>query len=144
MSILGNRVLRKEDPKFLTVGGSYVDDLDLEGSLSVVYVRSTMASAAITGIDVSEAKGAPGVVAVFTGADIDLDPIAPSMGMINQQMLRSWLSTDRVRYVGEPVAAIVAETRTQAVDAADLVFVEYEPDDAIVDSEQSAAGTKLL
>src|SRR4051812_11288257 len=144
MSILGNRVLRKEDPKFLTVGGTYVDDLDLEGALSVVYLRSTMAAATINSIDVSEAKAAPGVVAVFTGADVDLDPIAPSMGMLNQQMVRQWLATDRVRFVGEPIAAIVAETRSQAVDAADLVFVDYEPGDAVVDAEEAAAGATLL
>ena len=144
MSILGNRVLRKEDPKFLTTGGVYVDDLPLAGALHVVYVRSTMASARITGIDVEEARTAPGVVAVFTGADVDLDPIAPSMGLLNQQMRRAWLATDRVRFVGEPVAAIVAEARSQAADAAELVFVDYEPEPVVVDAEEAAAGTALL
>ena len=145
MSILGNRVLRKEDPKFLTTGGKYVDDLDLEGALAVTYVRSTMAAAKINEIDVSEAKAAPGVVAVFTGADIDLDPLAPSMGLLNQQMIRQWLATDRVRFVGEPVAVIVAEHRYQGADAAELVFVDYEPDvDAVVDPEVAAAGETLL
>src|SRR5688500_13675967 len=141
MSILGNRVLRKEDPKFLTTGGTYVDDLVLDGALSVTYVRSTMAAAKINSIDVTDAKAAPGVVAVFTGADIDLDPIAPGMGMLNQQMVRQWLATDRVRFVGEPVAAIVAEERYQGADAAELVFVDYEPDvAAVVDAEEAAAG----
>ncbi len=144
MSILGNRVLRKEDPKFLTVGGSYVDDLHLEGALSVTYVRSTMASARILSIDVEEARTAPGVVAVFTGADITLDPILPNPGMLNQQMLRQWLATDRVRFVGEPVAVIVAEERYQGVDAAELVFVDYDPLDVVVDPELAAAGETLL
>jgi aerobic carbon-monoxide dehydrogenase large subunit len=144
MSILGNRVLRKEDPKFLTTGGVYVDDLPLPGALHVVYVRSTMASARITGVDVEEARQAPGVVAVFTGQDVDLAPIAPSMGLLNQQMLRDWLAKDRVRFVGEPVAAIVAEERYQAADAAELVFVDYEPEPVVVDQEASAAGTALL
>ena len=144
MSILGNRVLRKEDPKFLTVGGSYVDDLHLDGALSVTYVRSTMASARILSIDVEEARTAPGVVAVFTGADITLDPILPSPGMLNQQMLRQWLATDRVRFVGEPVAVIVAEERYQGVDAAELVFVDYDPLDVVVDAELAAAGDTLL
>jgi aerobic carbon-monoxide dehydrogenase large subunit len=144
MSILGNRVLRKEDPKFLTTGGVYVDDLPLPGALHVVYVRSTMASARITGVDVEEARQAPGVVAVFTGQDVDLAPIAPSMGLLNQQMLRDWLAKDRVRFVGEPVAAIVAEERYQAADAAELVFVDYEPEPVVVDQEESAAGTALL
>jgi carbon-monoxide dehydrogenase large subunit len=144
MSILGNRVLRKEDPKFLTTGGVYVDDLPLEGAAHVVYVRSTMASARILSIDVEEAKAAPGVVAVVTGHDLDLDPLAPSMGMLNQQMLREWLATERVRFVGEPIAAIIAEQRYQAADAAELVFVDYEPDTALVDPEVSAAGEDLL
>ncbi|HVF31944.1 MAG TPA: xanthine dehydrogenase family protein molybdopterin-binding subunit [Acidimicrobiales bacterium] len=145
MSILGNRVLRKEDPKFLTTGGVYVDDLVLDGALSVTYVRSTMAAARINSIDVSDALAAPGVVAVLTGADIDLDPLAPSMGMLNQQMIRQWLATDRVRFVGEPVAVIVAEERYQGADAAELVFVDYEPDvPAVVDPEVAAAGETLL
>ncbi len=66
MSILGNRVLRKEDQKFLTTGGTYVDDLPLEGAVHIVYVRSPMAHARIRSIDTAEALGAPGVVAVFT------------------------------------------------------------------------------
>jgi aerobic carbon-monoxide dehydrogenase large subunit len=144
MSILGNRVLRKEDPKFLTTGGVYVDDLPLDGAAHVVYVRSTMAAARITGIDVDEAKAAPGVLAVFTGADIDLAPLPPSMGLLNQAMTRSWLATDRVRYVGEQVAAVVAETRSQAVDAAELVFVDYEPDHAVVDPQEANTGETLL
>jgi carbon-monoxide dehydrogenase large subunit len=144
MSILGNRVVRKEDPKFLTVGGSYVDDLRLEGALHVTYVRSTMASAAITAIDVSEAQAAPGVVAVFTGADVALDPITPSIGFLNQQMVRQWLATDRVRYVGEPVAAIVSETRYQGADAAEMVFVDYDPLPVVVEPEAAAAGENLL
>jgi len=144
MSILGNRVVRKEDPKFLTTGGVYVDDLPLDGALHVVYVRSTMASARLLSVDASEARTAPGVVAVFTGNDVDLDPIAPSMGLLNQKMIRHWLATDRVRFVGEPVAAIVAEERYQAADAAELVFVDYEPEPVVVDPEEAAAGTTLL
>ncbi|MDQ3106208.1 MAG: xanthine dehydrogenase family protein molybdopterin-binding subunit, partial [Actinomycetota bacterium] len=144
MSILGNRVLRKEDPKFLTVGGTYVDDLVIEGAHHVVYVRSTMASARITGIDVGEARTAPGVVGVFTGADVDLAPLAPSMGMLNQQMIRQWLATDAVRFVGEPVVAIVAAERYQAADAAELVVIDYEPDPVVVDAEEAAGGATLL
>ena len=86
MSILGNRVLRKEDPKFLTTGGTYVDDLPLPGAAYVTYVRSTMAHATITSIDTSEAANAPGVLGIYTGDDIDLEPMAPSMPMINAAM----------------------------------------------------------
>src|SRR5687768_10579422 len=127
MSILGNRVLRKEDPKFLTVGGQYVDDLPLPGAAYVTYVRSTIAHARITNLDVSEAGGADGVIAVFTGADVDLAPIAPGLGFINQSFVRSWLATDTVRFVGEPIVAIVTEQRYQGPDAAELVSVEYDP-----------------
>ena len=69
MSILGNRVLRREDPKFLTVGGTYVADLQLPGAAWVTYVRSTVAHARLTEVDVSAARGAPGVIAAFCGAD---------------------------------------------------------------------------
>ncbi len=144
MSILGNRVLRKEDPKFLTSGGTYVDDLVLDGAVHVVYVRSTMAAARITGIDATEARSAPGVVAVFAGGEVDLEAMAPSMGLINQKMVRRWIATDRVRFVGEAVAAVVAETRSEAVDAAELVYVDYEPERAVVDADDAAEGDTLL
>ncbi|MBO0747575.1 MAG: hypothetical protein J2O47_04460, partial [Acidimicrobiaceae bacterium] len=72
MSILGNRVLRLEDPKFLTTGGVYGDDLRLDGALWVTFVRSTIAHARISAIDVSDALSVPGVVAVYTGNDCEL------------------------------------------------------------------------
>ena len=147
MSILGNRVVRKEDPRFLTVGGRYVDDLrlpELEGALYVTFVRSTMAHAAITSVDTSEAAGAPGVVAVLTAGDVDLDPIAPELPMFNMAMTRPWLAGDRVRYVGEPVAVVVTEERYQGEDAAELVWVDYDPLPAVVDPEQAATDEQLL
>jgi len=87
VSILGNRVLRREDPTFLTVGGTYVDDVALDGAAHVVYVRSTVAHARITSIDVSEAKSAPGVIAVFTADDLDLEPVAPPMPLLNLSLI---------------------------------------------------------
>jgi aerobic carbon-monoxide dehydrogenase large subunit len=126
MSILGNRVLRREDQKFLTTGGTYVEDLPLEGAVHIVYVRSPMAHARIRSIDTSEAEEAPGVVAVITGADVDLAPIPPGAPFANRAMTRPWLATEVVRFVGDMVAAVVAETREQAVDASELVFVDYE------------------
>jgi carbon-monoxide dehydrogenase large subunit len=146
MSILGNRVLRKEDPKFLTTGGVYVDDVPLENALHVVYVRSTAPHARITTIDVSEAAESPGVVAVFTAADVaELGPFPHDMDALNQEMRREWLAADTVRFVGEAVAAIVAESRSQAEDAAELVYVDYEPLDAVIDAEEAgrAGGTTL-
>lgn len=144
MSVLGNRVLRKEDPKFLTVGGTYLDDLVLPGALHVTYVRSTIAHARVLAVDVEEARSAPGVVAVFTADDVDLEPVKPSSGMLNQQMLQPWLAKDRVRFVGEPVAAILTEERYQGPDAAELVFVDYDPLPAVVSVERSKSEETLL
>ena len=133
MSILGNRVVRREDPALLTVGGTYVDDVALQGAAFVTYVRSPIAHARIASIDVDDASRAPGVVAVFTGADLDLGPVAPPMPLFPAAMSRPWLAVDRVRFVGEPVAAVVSETRADGADAADMVVVDYEPLPAVVD-----------
>jgi hypothetical protein len=95
VSILGTRVTRVEDPDLLTVGGMYVDDLAPADAVHAVFVRSEMAHAEILGIDVTEAMAADGVVAVFTAADLGLTANPPSMGMLNQQMLRTWLSRAR-------------------------------------------------
>ncbi|MBW3668954.1 MAG: xanthine dehydrogenase family protein molybdopterin-binding subunit [Actinobacteria bacterium] len=143
MSILGNRVLRREDPKFLTTGGTYVDDLPIEGALWVTYVRSTMAHARLLGIDVSEARQAPGVVDVITGADVDLAPLAP-FPFIPQTMAWPWLATETVRFVGEPIVAIVTEDRYQGEDAAELVFVDYEPLPAVIDPVEALQGDVVL
>jgi aerobic carbon-monoxide dehydrogenase large subunit len=140
-SILGNRVVRKEDPKFLTTGGKYVDDLndvpELAGAAHVAYVRSSVAHGAITGIDTADAAAMPGVLGVFTGDDLALEPV-PSP--FNPAVARPLLARERVRYVGEPIAAVVAETRAQAVDAVDAVLVDYEPLEIIVDPEVALAG----
>ena len=145
MSILGNRVLRTEDPAFLTTGGTYVDDVVLPGAPAhVVYVRSTMASARLLEVDTSEAAAMPGVLAVWTIDDVDIADQAPSMGFLNQQMLRPLLARDVVRFVGEPIAAVVAETRSQATDAAELVIVDYDPLDAVVDPVAALAPAQPL
>ncbi len=144
MSILGNRVVRREDQKFLTSGGTYVDDLPLRDAAYVTYVRSTIAHARIGSIDVNEASAAPGVLTVITGADVDLAPVPPVFPMMNAAMVRPWLATDKVRFVGEPLAAIVSETRAQGVDATELVSVDYEPLDAVVDLEAAEHGALLF
>jgi len=122
MSIMGTRVLRTEDPRLLTGGGVYVDDLrlpELEQAVFATFVRSPVAHALITGIDASAALEQPGVVTVLTAADQpagDGSPFAEPL-----------LAADRVRYVGEPVALVLTEDRYQGEDAAELVMVEYEP-----------------
>ena len=144
-SILGNRVVRKEDPKFLTTGGMYLDDLndvaELAGAAHVAYVRSALAHGTITSIDTSEAAAMPGVVGVFTAADLELQPV-PSP--FNPAVAKTLLASDRVRYVGEPIAAVVAETREQAADAADAVLVDYDSLDVYIDPEEALTGTTLL
>jgi carbon-monoxide dehydrogenase large subunit len=144
LSILGNRVVRKEDPKFLTSGGTYVDDMPLDGALHVTYVRSTMAHARIEGIDVTEARAAPGVVDVVTAADVDLSPLPPAIPLLNAAITRPLLADGTVRFVGEPVVAILSETRAAGVDAAELVAIDYDPLPALVDAEDAARDETIL
>ncbi len=142
-SILGNRVVRKEDPQFLTVGGTYLADLDdprLDGAVYATYVRSAMAHARITSIDTSDAASAPGVVAVFTGTDLGLEPV-PSP--FNPGVSRRLLVTDIVRYVGEPVAVVLSETPEAGADAAERVVVDYEPLKALIDIEAARDGEAI-
>ncbi|HUC35535.1 MAG TPA: xanthine dehydrogenase family protein molybdopterin-binding subunit [Acidimicrobiales bacterium] len=144
MSILGNRVLRKEDPAFLTVGGKYVADLDLPGTAWVTYVRSPVAHGRISSVDLDEARSAPGVIDVVTSAEIDLDPLPPDVPMLNQAMTRPFLAKGAVRFVGEPVVAIVSETREAGADASELVVVDYEPLHAVVDLSEARRDETLL
>ena len=147
MSIMGTRVVRNEDPQFLTTGATYVEDLvdeRLEGALHVTFVRSPFAHARILGIDTAEAKAAPGVVGVYTCADLGLAPVPPAIPLIEQRMAQPLLADGTVRYVGEQVAAVVTEQKYQGEDAAALVFVDYEPLDAVTDPETALAGGTLL
>ncbi len=143
-SILGTRVQRKEDPKFLTTGGMYVDDLHeelLTGALHVVYARSAVAHGTILSIDIDGAKDMPGVVGVFTAASLGLEPVPSNF---NPAVARTLLASDKVRFVGEPVAAIVAETLAQATDAAEMVFVDVDFLPALIDIEASMASESLI
>ena len=144
MSILGTRVLRTEDPGFLTTGAVYtgdVADARLAGACHVFFVRSPVAHARIRSLDVSAALAAPGVVAAFTGADLaDLQPLAPPMpGMINDRMGQPLLARDVVRFVGEPVAVIVTEDPYQGEDAAELVDADYDLLPPVLDLASAAA-----
>ena len=137
-SILGTRVLRTEDPELLLGLAQYVGDLDLGNQLHVVFVRSEMAHALITGIDTAAAQAAPGVVAVWTAADLGIDAFQ-SMAKVHDDFARPALAGDRVRFVGEAIVAVVADTVTQAKDAADMVIVDYEPLRAAVTAEAALA-----
>jgi aerobic carbon-monoxide dehydrogenase large subunit len=144
VSILGHRVLRREDPKFLTTGGIYADDLEGEGALWATYVRSTVAHARLISLDGCEARGRPGVVAVYTASDLDVPPVPLSMPMLPEGMARPMLATGVVRFVGEPVAVVLTEERYQGEDAAEGVLVEYEPLPVVVDPEAALEGCALL
>ena len=137
-SILGNPVIRLEDPRILRGEAPYVDDLKITGLAHVVFVRSTIAHARIESIDTSEAVAMPGVVAVYTAADLDL-PDVQGFIMLPPVFNRPALARDKVRFVGDIVAAVVAETRAQAVDAAEAVIVDYDPLPAVVDPEAAMA-----
>src|SRR4051794_1450077 len=137
-SILGTSVRRVEDPDLLVGGARFVDDLPLDGALHLVFVRSTYAHARILSIDADEARAMPGVVAVYTAADLNLPPYEGLM-TLNDRCKRPPLAVDKVRFVGDSVAAVLAETRTAAVDAAEAVIVEYDPLPAVVDPEAALA-----
>ncbi len=130
-TILGHSIDRREDPGLLTGATAFLADLPDDGHLHVAVVRSTLAHAVVEGIGTTDAAAAPGVVAVFTGADLDLPP-ARAFGR-EPELGRPLLATDRVRYVGEAIALVVAESVTAAVDAAELVEVYLEPLPAVTD-----------
>jgi len=146
LSILGTRVIRTEDPRLLTEGGVYVDDLrapELTGAVRLTFVRSPVGHARIVGIDTSEAMSEPGVIEVLTASDMDdlpppppFDPESASGERGPVSMGGPWLepllAVGTVRYVGEPVAVVLTDGRYQGEDAADLVSVDYEQLPAVV------------
>ena len=134
-SILGNRVPRTEDVNLLTDGGRYVYDLPLDNVAHAYFVRSTVAHATIKEINIDEAIKAPGVIGVITADELGMGPINPGLQMVSDTFARTPLATDTVRYVGDPVVVIVAETFQQAVDAAELVYIDYDYLPTIVDPE---------
>jgi carbon-monoxide dehydrogenase large subunit len=149
MSILGTRVLRTEDPRFLTTGGVYTEDVTderLAGACHVFFVRSPVAHARIAGIDKTAALAAPGVLGVYTAEDIAdlpvIDPLAP--GLMNVKMTMTMLAAGKVRFVGEPVAVVVTEDPYQGEDAIELVDVDYDPLPAVVDFDDALADEVLL
>jgi carbon-monoxide dehydrogenase large subunit len=133
---IGQPVLRFEDPRLLRGEGRFIDDVSLPGQANAVLVRSPHAHAKILEVDVAAARKVPGVLAVYTGADYAADGLGMPKAMMPRKRpdggpmfapQRPALVVDRVRYVGDPVAMVVAETLAQAKDAAELVAVEYEP-----------------
>ena len=137
-SILGNAVRRVEDPDLVVGAGDYVDDLRVDGTLQAIFVRSPFAHARITRVDTGEAEASPGVVAVYTAESLGSEPVPP-FAVVNKACARPALTGDAARYVGDPVALVVAETRAQAVDAAELVDVDYDELPVVADMEAALA-----
>jgi len=138
---IGARVERKEDARFLTGRGTYTDDINRPNQAYAVILRSPHAHAKIKKLDAARAKKAPGVVAVFTGADLAGDKVngLPCGWLIHSkdgtpmvEPAHPALVTDRVRHVGDQVAVVIAESRAEARDAAELIEVSYEPLPAVV------------
>jgi aerobic carbon-monoxide dehydrogenase large subunit len=144
---VGERVKRTEDPRLITGLAHYVDDIKLPDTLHVAFVRSMYAHARLTSVDVSAAREAPGVVAVYIGADVAeaVGPVPcasiwPGLKVPDHRVL----ATDRVYYVGHPIAAVVATDRYLARDAVDLVMVDYDELPAVVDVEAAAQGGPVV
>src|SRR5437763_1801897 len=137
-SILGNAVPRVEDPDLLTGNTTYIDNLPIDGVLHVAFVRSPLAHGRILSIDTSEAEAMPGVVAVFTADSLGLEPQHGFM-VLNEHCARPPLAQGKVRFVGDAVVAVVAETKAQAVDATESVVVDYDPLPAVTDPEAALA-----
>ncbi len=156
-SLIGAPVPRREDRRFLTGAGCYSADIVLPGQAQAIVVRSPYPHADIRAIETDEARAAPGVLAIYTAADIAGKVGGPLRSLANEPPFdvagrpdgpaaegnQPVLADGRVRYAGEPVAFVVAETAAQAREAADLVAVDYEPLPAVTDFAQQPDGPAL-
>ena len=149
--MFGVPALRSEDPRFLRGEGRYLENVEIPGSLHAVFVRSIMPHARIVGVDAAAALTAPGVAGVYVATDLDLAPLPPSgtvegdaEGELEDLFSREPIAPDVVRFVGEIIAVVVAETVAQAVDAAEMVAVEYEELPVVVDVEEAVAEDAAL
>ena len=136
---IGARVARKEDPRLITGDATFTDDVMLQGMAYMTLVRSPHAHARIRRIDVAAAKNEPGVVAVLTGKELEATGMLPVFitvpGMNGSKHMP--IATDKARYAGDAVAAVVAESRDAAKRAADLIAVDYEPLPVVVDATKA-------
>ncbi|NNE83383.1 MAG: xanthine dehydrogenase family protein molybdopterin-binding subunit, partial [Alphaproteobacteria bacterium] len=150
---IGQGVLRQEDPRLLRGRGLYVNDVNLPGQTYAIVLRSPHAHAEIRSIDVSTAAAAPGVVAVFTGDDVAADklgvPGMPAKWKRPDDEPMKYrpqppLALGRVRYVGDAVALVIAETLDQARDGAELIDVDYDPLPSVTDTAETVAADAPL
>ena len=143
-SLLGTSVVRVEDPDLLTGRTTFIENMKIDGLLTLAFVRSPLAHATISTIDSSVAAQLPGVVGVYSAADLGLPAFHLFGAPLNEACARPPLAQGKVRFVGEPVAVVVADSKARAVDAAEAVVVEYEPLRAVIDPEAAlAAGAPL-
>src|SRR6185295_3137000 len=144
---VGKRIKRTEDPRLIRGLAHYVDDIVLPGTLHVAFVRSIYAHAKINSIDTEAARSAPGVVAVYTGGDVSgkIGPV-PCAGALPDLKVPDHrvLATNKVSFVGHPIAAVVATDRYAARDAVDLIMVDYEELPVVTDVEEAAAGGPVI
>ena len=149
---IGAAVKRKEDARFITGAGRYTDDVHVAGQTWAVFARSPHARARVKSLDTSAARAVPGVVAVFTGADLKADGIGdlPCGWLVKSkdgsdmvQPPHPPLAVDRVNYVGEPYALVVAESLAAARDGAEAVAADFEPLPAVVDAATAASGDQI-
>ncbi|MBI76794.1 MAG: carbon monoxide dehydrogenase [Rhodospirillaceae bacterium] len=143
---IGQPVTRSEDPRHLTGGGNYTDDNNLDNQLFARFVRSQVAHGVLESIEIAEAISMPGVVAVFTGADLSADGIGnipSSLPLKNRDGTpyvvppRSGLAVDRVRHVGDPIAVVIAKTSSQAQEAAEVITPDISPLPVVIDAEKA-------
>ncbi|MGH7334440.1 MAG: xanthine dehydrogenase family protein molybdopterin-binding subunit, partial [Candidatus Rokuibacteriota bacterium] len=147
--VYGQPIKRREDPRFITGRGTYVDDIRVPGMTYAAFVRSPHAHARIRGIDSSQAKAHPGVVAVFTGKDMtgvnslpcgwDLRKDKNIPGVVQDLVMPPHmpLSSDAARHVGDPVAVVIAESQAAALDGAEKVVVDWGPLPAVTSTERA-------
>jgi len=145
---MGQSLRRREDQRFLTGTGRYVDDLSAPGMVHMVVARAPLAHATLESLNVSAAAAAPGVLAVLTHKDIEamgvgtlpcVTPVTSQDGSAMPMPEYPLLATDKVRFAGQPIAVVIAETVAQAKDAADLIEADYDAQDCVVDTEGALA-----
>src|SRR5256712_4369820 len=138
--LFGKSIKRREDPRFITGRGSYTDDLKLTGMTYAAFVRSPHAHAKIGKIDVTRAKAHPGVVAIFTGKDLTGVNSLPCGWLLPELKVPPHppLAVDTARYVGDPVAVVIAESQDAALDAAEKVKVDWEIRHAVTATAKAA------
>ncbi|MGH7112107.1 MAG: xanthine dehydrogenase family protein molybdopterin-binding subunit, partial [Stellaceae bacterium] len=141
--LIGAAIRRKEDFRFLTGAGHYTDDINRPGQLHAYLLRSPHAHAGIGSIDTAAARAAPGVHAVFTGADMETGGlpcgwlVTSKDGAPMIEPLHPVLARGKVRHIGDPVALVIAETLEQAKDAAERIAISYDPLPAVVAADEA-------